>query len=87
MEYTSAAEYYAGIDPELGGRFYDEIERLIETFCKQPDLFRVFDPPTRRHFSTTFPYAVIYIDHPDRIWIVAVMNCRQQPGYWKRRLD
>lgn len=28
-EYAAAAEYYGGISPELGGRFYDEIERLI----------------------------------------------------------
>ncbi len=49
-------EYCARINPELAGRFYDEIEKLIETVCRQPNLFRVFDPPTRRHFSTVFPY-------------------------------
>ena len=86
-EYAAAADYYFKIQPGLGGRFYDEIERLIESVCRQPDLFRVFDPPARRHFSTIFPYAVIYIDQPDRIWIVAVMNCKQRPGYWKQRLE
>jgi hypothetical protein len=29
VEYTQAAEYYGSIAPELGVRFYDEIERLI----------------------------------------------------------
>ena len=58
-EYAGAAQYYAKIHPELGGRFYDEIESLIETVRRQPDLFRIFDPPARRHFSTVFPYAVI----------------------------
>jgi hypothetical protein len=86
-EYTAAAQYYAKIHPELGGRFYDEIEGLIETVCRQPDLFRIFDPPARRHFSTVFPYAVIYLDQPDRVWVVAVMDCRKRPGYWKQRLD
>ena len=28
-EYADAAAYYYRISPELGGRFYDEIERLI----------------------------------------------------------
>ncbi|HZR17921.1 MAG TPA: hypothetical protein VFE51_11400 [Verrucomicrobiae bacterium] len=46
-EYTAAGQYYADIQQELGGRFYDEIERLIDTVCRQPDLFRVFDPPAR----------------------------------------
>ena len=86
-EYAAAADYYFNIQPGLGGRFYDEIERLIETVCRQPDLFRVFDPPARRYFSTVFPYAVIYIEQADRIWIVAVMNCKQRPGYWKQRLE
>ena len=36
QEYTQAAERYAGIAPELGGRFYDEIERLIGQVRRQP---------------------------------------------------
>ena len=86
-EYAAAADHYFEIQPGLGGRFYDEIERLIETVCRQPDLFRVYDPPARRHFSTVFPYAVIYLDQPDRVWIVAVMNCKKRPSYWKQRLE
>jgi hypothetical protein len=31
-EYTQAVRYYAAVKPELGGRFYDEIERLIPRF-------------------------------------------------------
>ena len=86
-EYAAAADYYSKIQPELGGRFYDEIERLIESVCRQPDLFRVFEPPARRHFSTVFPYAVIYTEQLDRVWIIAVMNCKKRPGYWKHRLE
>jgi hypothetical protein len=66
-EYAAAADYYFKILPELGGRFYDEIERLIETVRRQPDLFRVFDAPARRHFSSVFPYAVIYVEQADRV--------------------
>jgi len=86
-EYAAAADYYVKLQPELGGRFYDEIEGLIETVCRQPDLFRIFDSPARRHFSTVFPYAVIYVEQPDRVVIVAVMNCKKRPGYWKHRLE
>ena len=42
-EYTEAAEYYARIRGELGGRFYDEVEGLILDIRHQPDRFRVFD--------------------------------------------
>ena len=86
-EYAEAAKYYARVSPELGGRFYDEIERLMSDICKQPNRFRRFDPPARRHFSDVFPYAVIYVDKPDRVLILAVMHLKQRPGYWKDRLE
>jgi hypothetical protein len=67
QEYDEAAEYYARIQVELGGRFYDEMERLILDIRRQPDRFRLFDAPVRRYFSDVFPYAVIYLDEPDRV--------------------
>jgi plasmid stabilization system protein ParE len=85
QEYTEAARYYARIDPELAWRFFDEIERLIQDVRHQPDRFRIFDPPARRHFSDVFPYALIYLDQPERVWIVAVMHFKRKPGYWKQR--
>lgn len=86
-EYTEAARYYGGIEAELSGRFYDEMERLIREVRSQPMRFWMFDPPVRRHLSTVFPYAVVYLEQPDRIWIVAVMHCKRKPGYWRRRLE
>lgn len=85
-EYADAAEHYAGHDPELGGRFHDEIERLIRDIRRQPERFRLFDAPLRRHFSQVFPYAVLYVDQPDRVLIIAVMHMKRRPGYWKDRL-
>jgi len=86
VEYTEAARYYADISPELGGRFYDEIERLIAEICMQPGRFRAFDPPVRRHFSAVFPYAVIYLEQADVVWIMAIMHFKRSPIYWKDRL-
>ena len=54
-EYAAAADYYFKIQPELGGRFYEEIERLIETISEQPDLFRLFDPPASSPFFQHLP--------------------------------
>jgi hypothetical protein len=50
-EYARAAEDYAKISPELGGRFYDEIEHLIGEICRAPTLYRRIRGPVRRHFS------------------------------------
>ena len=85
-EYTQAIQYYAAVTPELGGRFCDEIERLIEEVRRQPDRFFRFSPPARRALARKFPYSVIYLDEPDRVWIVAVMHAKRRPGYWQKRL-
>jgi plasmid stabilization system protein ParE len=85
-EYTRAVEYYAAVTPELGRQFYDEIERLIEDVRRQPDRFFRSNPPARRALARKFPYSVVYLDQPDRIWIVAVMHAKRRPGYWRKRL-
>ncbi|MGA9776836.1 MAG: hypothetical protein ACLPRE_00720 [Limisphaerales bacterium] len=72
---------------QLGSRFYDEIERLIREICADPERFCRFDPPARRHFSRDFPYAVIFLNKPDPVWIVAVMHMKRRPGYWRERLN
>jgi len=85
-EYAAAARFYAKIQPELGGRFYDEIEAAIAAVCEHPRQFHEFDPPARRYLAQRFPYAIVYLEEPDRIWIVAVMHLHRQPGYWHERL-
>jgi len=85
-EYAEAAAHYAGIGAELGGRFYDEIERLIGEVCAVPRRFRRIVGDIRRHFANDFPFAVLYPDDPDGVWIVTVMPLKREPGYWKHRL-
>ncbi|MCX8090882.1 MAG: type II toxin-antitoxin system RelE/ParE family toxin [Verrucomicrobiae bacterium] len=85
-EFAAAVRYYAAISPELGVRFYREMERLFREICEHPERFHRFDPPARRHFSRSFPYAVVFIEKPGCIWIVAVMHMKRRPGYWRARL-
>jgi toxin ParE1/3/4 len=85
-EFAQAVRYYTNIDPELGLRFYNEIERVIMSVCRQPNRFFRFSPPARRALAHKFPYSVVYLDEPDRIWIVAVMHAKRRPGYWRARL-
>jgi toxin ParE1/3/4 len=56
-EFAEAIRYYSEISPELGIRFYREMERLLRKVCDDPERFRKFDPPARRNFSRDFPYA------------------------------
>jgi toxin ParE1/3/4 len=86
-EYVQAVQYYADINLELGSRFHDEMEWLIGEVRADPERFRKFDPPAQRHFSRDFPFAVIFLNQSDRIWIVAVMHMKRRPGYWRERIE
>jgi len=85
-EFAEAVRYYNEVDPALGARFYREMERIIHAVCDQPDRFLPFCPPARRALSRDFPYSIIYLEEPDRVWIVAVMHAKRRPGYWRKRL-
>ena len=85
-EFAAAVRYYSGISPELGMRFYWEMERLLCEGCAHPEWYWEFDPPARRHLSSDFPYAIVFLEKPEHIWIVAVMHMKRQPGYWRERL-
>jgi hypothetical protein len=86
LEFAEAARYYAKISPSLGIRFYRETERLIADVSAHPDRHRMFDPPARRHISTDFPYALVYVETAEYLWIVAIMHLKRRPGYWRKRL-
>ncbi len=85
-EFREALDYYTQIDPELGVRFYREMERLMLEVCERPFLFRQFDPPARRHFTDRFPYGIVYLFLDDYVWIVAIMHLHREPGYWRERV-
>ena len=86
-EYLLAVQYYAEIDPQLGARFHEEVERLIAAARRNPEQFFRFSPPARRALARKFPYSLVYLDQPERLWIVAVMHAKRRPGYWRERLD
>jgi plasmid stabilization system protein ParE len=86
-EYAAAAGYYASISPELGGRFYEDIEQLIAEACAHPRLYRRVRGEIRRHFTAAFPYGILFEDRPDHIRILAVMNLHRDPDYWLHRLE
>lgn len=85
-DFAAALDFYREESDALAGRLYDEIHRLITDICATPRRFRMVAPPVRRHFSGTFPYAVLYVDKPDHVLVLAVAHFKRRPGYWRKRL-
>lgn len=40
----------------------------------------------RRVFVARFPFAIIHIDEPDAVYVVAVAHAKRQALYWQERL-
>jgi plasmid stabilization system protein ParE len=85
-EFAAAISYYAGQEAGLGDRFYDEIIRMTAEIEAAPHLFRLWRHGTRRHLGRHFPYALIYVERPTHLIVLAVAHGKRRPGYWKHRL-
>jgi len=59
---------------------------LTAEITTTPELYRVWRHGARRHFGHKFPYALIYIERPEFVLIVAVAHFKRRPGYWRERL-
>ncbi len=84
-EVTAAAVYYEGQQENLGKRFLSSIEDGIARIRINPRLYPLIDEDVRRCLTRTFPFGILFRDRGDGIEIVAVMQLRRKPGYWKER--
>ncbi len=82
---AAAIEHYCEESPALAERFKEAIEDLLIDVCSAPQRFRVIDPPVRRHFGRTFPYAILYADQGDYVLVLAISHFKRRPGYWGNR--
>ena len=87
-EFLEALAHYGEKSQALGRRYYHAIQALIAEVCHAPTLFRRIPGPgaVRRHFKKPFPYAVLYVDEPDSVLVLAVAPFKRRPGYWRHRL-
>src|SRR5688572_18763455 len=81
-----AARYYEGERRGLSDRFISNIETALDSITAMPAASPILEGSIRRKLVRVFPYAILYADRPESIFIVAVMHCNREPGYWKDRL-
>jgi len=85
-EYQETVRWYNIQAPGLGDELIEEVEYSIDLILQFPDAWPPFTDDTRRIFLHRFPYAIIYRKKNNQIQIVAVMNVKRKPGYWKDRI-
>ncbi len=87
-EFLEACIHYTGISPELGRTFYASIEGGIQKIVSRPRTWPVIEDGVRRFVVQRFPYGIYYtlVDENEVVLVVAVMDMRRRPGYWRHRL-
>ena len=84
-EMIASALFYDERSPGLGGLFLDEVESGFPRIVERPEAWTVLSSPNRRLLLPEFPFGIIYRNESDRIYVLAIMHLRREPGYWKGR--
>lgn len=84
-ELHDAAEYYEHVSPRLGAAFLEEVERAIRQVLEFPESTQEVGAGVRRKLIRRFPYSLLYSIREHDLRILAVMNQRRRPFYWRGR--
>ncbi len=85
-ELVGSATFYERRREFLGDRFLDLIAETLPKIQGNPDMGKPGKFGTRSWKVRRFPFRIVYLDQPERIWIVAVANLSRKPNYWLERL-
>ena len=86
-EVKSAYFWYQEQADGLGDDFIDELEETYRKIIDTPERWSFFQKGFRRCLLFRFPFSVIYRQHNDAVYVIAVMHNRRKPDYWLSRLS
>jgi plasmid stabilization system protein ParE len=87
QEFDEGIGYYTKIQHKLGQQFYQEVMVAIQKASEQPFAYQTMSPRVRRVLTHKFAYGVLYFVRQDALVVVAIMHLRQEPNYWRKRVD
>ncbi|HVY71285.1 MAG TPA: type II toxin-antitoxin system RelE/ParE family toxin [Verrucomicrobiae bacterium] len=84
-ELESSAVWYEERQVGLGNDFLEEYAIALQRVAMNPDFgTRVLGQHRKLNFQR-FPYAVVYRQTEETIYVVAVMHLHRRPFYWRNR--
>ena len=85
-ELIESAKFYERRNPTLGEAFLLAVEDTLPGIQHHPELGKVGRLGTRSWRINRFPFRIVYLEQPERFWIVAVAHLSRRPNYWIQRL-
>jgi hypothetical protein len=84
---AESAAFYERRCEFLGEAFLDAVDETPAKIQNNSVLGHPGKFGARSWKTKRFPFRVVYLEQPDRIWIVAVAHLSRKPNYWLERLD
>ncbi len=90
-ELAAALDWYDEQEPGLGAALLAETDAVLNGL-RRGALRGTGVPSVRAELSVRrvllarFPYAVVFVDREDEVYVIAFAHQRRRPGYWRHRL-
>ena len=85
-ELLEGIRFYRERGGNLGAEFLAEVRRASAQVSEMPSTGTPDALGVRRTLLRRFPYSVIYRVEAERVYVLALMHQRRNPGYWQDRL-
>ena len=79
-------EFYEGKVKGLGRDFLKEIQHAVIAIRESPQRFPKKTKSTRHCLLKRFPYSIVFLEHKETIFIVAIAHGRRKPNYWRNKI-
>jgi plasmid stabilization system protein ParE len=86
-DFDAAMEFYDSEAPEISDRFQQAVDDIIQRIEDNPRQFAPSSHKARRAVVRRFPYLVIFREHADDCYVVAVFHTSRDPGVWQARMS
>lgn len=86
QEFQQAIETYQAESIALGVRFYRSVMEAAARIEAYPKAWPRLRNDVRKCLVAEFPYQLLYTIEPERLYVVAVMHGKREPGYWAERM-
>lgn len=84
-ELLEAIQYYESESPGLGAAFLMAVDRSLDQLLAFPESAPILLGNVRRKTLRRFPYSLLYSVRKGNLRVLAIMNQKRKPWYWRGR--
>jgi toxin ParE1/3/4 len=85
-EYLASIWWYRERSPDTAESFVHAVRRGFEKIEASPRRWPVYLPDFRKYRVYGFPYSIVYVIEPSRVFVLAIAHGSRRPGHWRDRV-